>query len=216
MRSLGFVCAGLFGLPLLFMAVFPVTIVVGVMLAAPLVVTAWVLVQHGAHRGASHRVAATKRLHAIAFLEIPSFVREAVLLACAGFIGTVAARLVSVDALAAAIDLAAQPECLVLWGLTVLVWAFGQIGFSPITMAVFLGSLVAELPTEALDITLAALAISAGTAVSTAGAPFSSGAVLLARVTGHPPTTLTWRWNGLYILSTFAVLAVIYVALVNL
>lgn len=215
-RSLACVSAALFGLPLVFMSIFPVTIVVGVMLAAPLIVAAWVLVQHGAHRGAGQRAAATRRLGDIAFVEIPGFVREAVFLACAGFIGTVAARLVSVDALAAAIDLAAQPDWLVLWGLTVVVWAFGQVGLSPITMAVFLGSLVAELPAGAVDITLAALAIATGTAVSTAGAPFSSGAVLLARVTGHPPTTLTWRWNGLYILSTFAVLAVIDIALVNL
>ncbi len=83
-------------------------------------------------------------------------------------------------------------------------------------MAVFLGSLVAELPDMPVDITLAALAIAAGTAVCSTGAPFSSGAVMLARATGYSSFTLTWRWNGPYRLIAMAVLAVVYVVLVRL
>ena len=213
MRSLAFVCLGLFGLPLLLMALFAVTIVEGVMLAAPLIVAVWVLVQHDAHRRRDALAAAARRLDAIAFEAVPGLVRLAVFLACAGFIGTLAAKLVPVADLAAAVDLDTRPGWLVLWVLTASVWVFGQVGLSPITMAVFLGSLVAELPSMPVDMTHAALAIATGTAISTAGAPFSTGAALLARVTGHSPFTLTWRWNGPYIALALVVLAGVYALL---
>lgn len=213
LRSLSLVCLGLFGLPLIFIMLFHVTIVVGVMLAAPLIVALWVLAQNSAHLGGSYLQAAKDRLDEISFKEIPGFVREAVFVACAGFIGTLAAKLVSVDDLAAMLDIAAQPGWLFLWGITASVWVLGQVGLSPVTMAVFLGSLVAELPAMPVDMTLAALAIAAGTAVCTTGAPFSSGAVLLARATGHSTYTLTWRWNGPYVIFSLVVLAGIYFVL---
>ena len=157
-----------------------------------------------------------ERLGEITFMTIPGYVRVAVFIACAGFIGTLAAKLVPAGEVAAQIGLAGQPGWLVLWALTVTVWAFGQIGISPVAMAVFLGSLVAELPDMPVDMTLAALAIAAGTAVCSTGAPFSSGALMLARATGYSSFTLTWRWNGPYTLIAMAVLAVVYAVLAGL
>ena len=83
-------------------------------------------------------------------------------------------------------------------------------------MAVFLGSLVAELPYMPVDVTHAALAIAAGTAVCSTGGPFSSGVVMLSRATGYSPFTLTWRWNGVYTLVAMAVLAVLYAVLTGI
>ena len=214
--NLGNVCLALFGLTIAFTAVFPVSIVTGVMLAAPIVVVLWVYVQQSESALRSRGTAAAGRLGQIAFETMPGYVREAVFIACAGFIGTLAAKLVPAADVAARIGLAGQPGWLVLWALTVTVWVFGQVGISPIAMAVFLGSLVAELPDMPVDITLAALAIAAGTAVCSTGAPFSSGAVMLARATGYSSFTLTWRWNGPYTLIAMAVLALVYVVLVRL
>ncbi|MGI9465330.1 MAG: hypothetical protein ACR2OM_15415, partial [Aestuariivirgaceae bacterium] len=213
-RNLGLVCIALFGLTVLFTAIADVSIVTGVMLTAPIVVLTWVYVQQPAS-SARHRMAA-QRLNEIAFQSMPGYCREAVFIACAGFIGTLAAKLVLAADVAAAVGLAGQPGWLVLWALTVTVWVFGQVGLSPITMAVFLGSLVAELPDMPVDITLAALAIAAGTAVCTTGAPFASGAIMLARATGHSSFTLTWRWNGVYTLMAMAVLAAVYALLTRL
>ena len=67
-----------------------------------------------------------------------------------------------------------------------------------------------------VDTTLSALAIAAGTAVCTTGAPFSSGAIMLARATGYSSLTLTWRWNGLYTIVVLAALAAIYAVLTGL
>ncbi len=215
-RNLGFVCLGLFGLSAAFTAVAGVSIVTGVMLAAPVVVAVWVTVQQSAGAAGPAMRAAAGRLGDITFVATPGYVREAVFIGCAGFIGSLAAKLVPAAEVAAGIGLAGQPGWLVLWGLTVAVWVLGQIGLSPIAMAVFLASVVAELPDMPVDMTLAALAIAAGTAVCTTGAPFSSGALMLARATGYSSFTLTWRWNGPYTLIAMAVLAVVYAALARL
>ena len=84
------------------------------------------------------------------------------------------------------------------------------MGLSPITMAVFLGSIIAQIPVLPVDITHAALAIATGTAISTGGAPFSAGALILSRATGYPPATLTWRWNGQYTFMCMVILALVY------
>ena len=62
-----------------------------------------------------------------------------------------------------------------------------------------------------IDITHAALAIAAGTAICTCGAPFSAGALMLSRATGYPSTVLTWRWNGLYTLISMIILLGVYI-----
>ncbi len=215
-RNLGFVCLALFGLSMVFTALADVSIVTGVMLAAPVVVVAWVFVQQSESAVRPAMKAAAGRLDEIAFEAMPGYVREAVFIGCAGFIGTLAAKLVPAADVAAWIGLSGQPGWLVLWALAVAVWVFGQVGLSPIAVAVFLGSLVAELPDMPVDMTLAALAIAAGTAVASTGAPFSSGALMLARATGYSSFTLTWRWNGPYTLIAMAVLAPVYAVLAGM
>jgi hypothetical protein len=214
--NLGLVCLSLFGLSTAFTALFDVSIVTGVMLAAPVVVALWVFVQQPERALRPRAAAARGRLGEIAFAAMPAYVREAVFIGCAGYIGTLAAKLVPAGDVAAGIGLAGQPGWLVLWALTVTVWVFGQLGLSPIAMAVFLASVVAELPNMPVDMTLAALAIAAGTAVCSTGAPFSSGALMLARATGYSSFTLTWRWNGAYTLIAMAVLAAVYAVLAGL
>ena len=79
-------------------------------------------------------------------------------------------------------------------------------------MAVFLGSVVAQMPTVPVDITLCALAIAAGTAISSLGAPFASAVLMMSKASGHATTTLTWTWNGLYTLLSVGALGVLYIA----
>ena len=209
-QSLGLVCLSLFSLSISFSKLADVTIVTGVMLTTPIVVCAWIYLQQYAVAPRQRRTVVASRLEYITFSSMPGYIREAMFIACAGFIGTLAAKLVPAADLAAVIGLARLDGWFVLWALTVSVWVFGQVGLSPITMAVFLGSLVAELPNLPVDITHAVLAIAAGTAVCTTGAPFSSGALMLSRATGHSAFTLTWRWNGAYTLTSMAVLGVYY------
>ncbi len=215
-RHLGFVCLALFGLSISLSIVANVTIITGVMLTSPIVVCIWIYLQQTAATASRRRAVVAQRLDHITFTAMPSYVREAMFIACAGFIGTLAARLIPAADLATMIGLASLDGWIVLWGLTITVWVFGQVGFSPITMAVLLGSLVAELPNLPVDITHAALAIAAGTAICTTGAPFASGALMLSRATGYSAFTLTWRWNGIYTFASMVVLAVYYAVLTEI
>ena len=209
-RNFSLVCALLCALSVGFYEFASVTIVSGVMLAAPIVVLVWVLVQQPADR----KLRGTQeRFDEITFTAMPGYVREMFFVACAGFIGTLGAYLVPIEDIAQAVGLATTPGWIVLLTISMIVWFFGQVGLSPITMAVFLGSLVAQIPVLPVDITHAALAIAAGTAICTTGAPFSAGALMLSRATGYSPMTLTWRWNGPFTFLTIVMLALVYMYL---
>lgn len=209
--SLALVCAGLIGLTLLAKGLGGVTIVSGVMLAAPVVVIVWVWAQ-----GSAWEHGPIARYRQIALVSMPGFMREVVFISCAGFIGTTGAFLVPADLLAALVQDWAMPGWVFMLGLSVLVLIAGHIALSPITMAVFLGSVVAHMPTVPVDITLCALAIAAGTAISSLGAPFASAVLLLSKASSYPTTTLTWSWNGLYTLLSVAALGALYIAITML
>ena len=143
------------------------------------------------------------------------FVIGAVLSGAAGFIGTVAAALVPADQVAAVLSVEQMPGWIFLSLLTLFVWLCGLVALSPITTAVFLGSLVTELGAVPADPTLMVLAIAAGTAICTLGAPFASGTLMLARASGYSGVDLTWRWNLAYTLASMAVLAAVYALLTS-
>jgi hypothetical protein len=209
--NLALVCASLFALTFVFLQMASVTVVTGVMLATPIVVVVWIHCQQAG--GSPDDGSLAERLGKAVFVSMPGFVREAVFIGCAGFIGTLAAALVPADQLAAALDLGRVPGWQILSALSLAVLLAGQIGLSPITMAVFLGSVYAELPFSPVDPTLAALAIAAGTAIASTGAPFASAVAMLARVSGHDTFTLTWRWNGVFTLMSVSFLVLIYMML---
>lgn len=215
-RNLGLVCLALFGLSIGFTKLAGVAIVTGVMLTTPIIVCIWICLQQSDVTRQQRRTFVIQRLNHITFTAMPGYIRETMFIACAGFIGTIAARLVPAADVAALLGLTTLDGWIVLWGLSATVWIFGQVGLSPVTMAIFLGSIVAELPDLPVDMTHAALAIAAGTAICTTGAPFSSGAVLLSRATGHSAFDLTLRWNGLYSVLAMLVLGAYYMALTQL
>ncbi len=209
--NLALVCAVLFGLTVIFLNLHDVTIVTGVMLAAPIVVIVWIAFQQASDRASGAGLA--ERLKASVFVSMPGFVREVVFIGCAGFIGTLAAALVPADRLAAALDLANVPGWQFMLSLSLAVLFAGQVGLSPVTMGVFLASVYAQLPVSPVEPTLAALSIAAGTAIASTGAPFASAVAMLARVSGHDSFTLTWRWNGVFTLLAVSVLTAIYMIL---
>jgi hypothetical protein len=211
--NLALVCAALFGLTVVFLNLHAVTIITGVMLAAPIVVIVWIAFQQASDTTADGGLA--DRLEASVFVNMPGFVREVVFIGCAGFIGTLAAALVPADRLAATLDLANVPGWQVMLALSLAVLLAGQFGLSPITMSVFLASVYAQLPVSPVEPTLAALAIAAGTAIASTGAPFASAVAMLARVSGHDTVTLTWRWNGVFTLLSIGLLAIIYMILTS-
>ncbi len=215
-RNVGLVFGVLFGLTLAATFFGHVNIVSGIMLAAPLVVAGWVWAQNWDYPITERSERVSRRYREIIFISMPGLLRELVFISCAGFIGTTAAFLVPSDQLAQFVVDWQVPGWLFLLALSVCVLIAGHLAFSPITMAVFLGTVVSQMPSAPADITLCALAIAAGTAISSLGAPFASGVLMLSRASGYPTTTLTWKWNGLYTLLCTVTLGVLYVVYIGL
>ena len=79
-----------------------------------------------------------------------------------------------------------------------------QLAVPPIMTATFFGSLLISLPGLDLDPTLLGFAFVMGWCLNLTGSPFGTTALLLGRATGVKETAMTWRWNGLFTLASFA------------
>lgn len=195
------VCAVFAGIAALLIAVAGQGVPAGLMAAAPIVLVLWLRAQ---------RAPIGQRLIAIARQGLPASAPMAVTLAGAGFIGIAGAALLPAEVVAAWIGLDKLPAWLFMLGTTLAVVTLSQLALSPVMMAVFFGAVLGSLPGLPATPTQTALAVAAGWAVSTTISPFASGVIMLSRVTGHPGTRLTYRWNAVYTALTVISLAGAY------
>ncbi|MEM0923779.1 MAG: hypothetical protein AAGF44_07600 [Pseudomonadota bacterium] len=201
---LGFaaICAVLLGLTLAAMALSGGSVVLGLMLACPVLMLGWLTVQE--------RARLWPRLTEILGPRLVVSAPLAVTLACSGYLGRAAAQLIPAERLAEAIGLSTLAPPVFLTGLAVSVALFSQFGLSPIMMAVFFGSLLGALPSLPADPTLTALAIASGWGLSMTSSPFATVVLLTARTTGHGGRELTWGWNLPFTLLSILVLAAVF------
>jgi hypothetical protein len=180
------------------------------MLVAPVMLVGWVFAQNAAAGAGTAMRAVGRRLGEIAIGPLPGMTRDAFSLGAAGFIGTAAAALAPVEAIAAGLALESVPGWLFLLALPVLIILSAIIAVSPMMTVVFLGSVISALPVLPVDPNLIALAFGAGWALALTAAPNSTGAIFLSSATGIKVTTRTWRWNGVYSLAALAVLGGVF------
>ena len=186
-----------------------ITLPQSLMTVAPVMLVGWLTTQWragGAPVGA--------RLGQIFSVSIPRMARESASLGLAGFIGITAAKLAPLALIAHGIEVADLPPWAVVALIPAVITLGGQIALSPMMMVVFLGAVFGVLPEMPAPPHFIAIALGIGWSLSMTAAPNATGAMLLAGATGLPPTTLTWRWNGIYALAahlTFAVLAALVV-----
>jgi hypothetical protein len=180
------------------------------MLVAPCMLAGWVFAQNAGQGAGQGARAVGRRLREIAAGPLPRMTRDAFTLGAAGFIGTTAAALAPVDAIAAGLALESIPGWLFLIALPVIIIVTGTVAISPMMTVVFLGSVISALPVLPVDANLIALAFGAGWALALTAAPNATGAIFISGATGLPATTLTWRWNGVYSLAVLAVLAGVF------
>lgn len=210
--QLGFVCLALLGLVLLWMWMFDETVIFGLMAASPVILVFWLLSQkRHAQEGALS--ATNSRIGEILRSYLPLTAPLAVTLACSGFIGRAAAVLLPVETLAEAAGVATMSGWLFLLGLSVGVALLSQFALSPIMMAVFFGSLIAQLPVLPVDVTWAALAISCGWALSMTISPFATVVLMTMQMTGHTGREMTWQWNWRFTALCIVLLALVYAVL---
>lgn len=175
------------------------------MTVSPLMLIGWVIMQ--ARAGVIE--SASARLTEIISVSVPRMGVNAYQLGVAGYIGICAAKLAPIDMVAAWTEAAHVPGWAMLAVLPVIITLGGQVALSPMVMVVFLAAVLSALPALPAEPEYVALALGFGWSLSITAAPNSTAALLLSGATGIPPTTLTWRWNGVYSLLAMAVFAVL-------
>lgn len=197
----GALCLVLLILTLSGMAVFDQSVVFGLMLASPIILVGWLMLQNRGDVGATG-----VRVGEIYRTFLPNSAPIGVSLACSGFIGRVAAHLTPSEAIADYLNIMAMPGWLFMWALSLFVMAMSWLALSPIMLAVFLGAVLAELPALPVERTWAALAISSGWALSMMTSPFATTVLLNTQITGIPGMRYV-GWNWRFSLMAIAILA---------
>jgi hypothetical protein len=181
------------------------TVVYGLMVACPIMLTGWLIAQYGGLTMES--LDKTRdRITTIVFEKIPGSAPIAITLASAGFIGRAASALVPAEQLVNAIGMNTMPHYLFLSLIPIAITATAFLALSPIVAAVFLGSMFGSLPQLPIDATLLALSISCGWAVAMTASPMVTVILVMARASGHDGMTLSVKWNMQFAIITIIML----------
>ncbi len=215
-RDFALVSASLIGLAAAIRLLTGVETVPALMLASPILTLAWIYRQS---RGHGWRVAAgatARRAVGIVGRAVPASSPEALTLSTAGYIGIMLAALVPGDLVAAVASPEVLPPALLLILLPAVIILATQVALTAIVMVVFIGSALGGLDPLPLPPDLMVIAMAGGWAISLTASPFAAGALIISRMTGLSPFDMTWRWNGLYSLLAYLLLAAWLLVLLQL
>ncbi len=212
-RNLFFICVLLIGSTYVVAYVVNVSTAVALMLMAPLVMCGWIASQNVV-RPLSHT--ASKALSILSGIFRNSAIglsQTSYVLGLAGFIGDTAADMAPVDLIVGHLNLEQVPAWLFLISLPVIITLCGQIALTPLLVVVFLSSIFVELPVLPADPSHIVFAMGVGWALSMTASPNATATLMISGICKIPPTTLTWRWNGIYSLLCFTVFCGIFYAI---
>ena len=186
-----------------------VTVIVALMLVAPLVTLAWLRVQARAARragkGSAEGGSLVLRIREVATVSIPRSMPEALTLATGGYCGLMLAGLLEPARVGAWLQLDRLPMPAIYLLAVAVVPLLSHLAAPPILVVTFFGSVLIGNPALGIDPTLLGFAFVMGWCLNLTGSPFGTAVLVLGRATGVRGTTLSWRWNGLFIVSAFAV-----------
>ncbi len=176
-----------------------------VMLIVPVIAVTWALLQaRGAEKGQGFRHRAAE----YAFVELPDYRGEIVLLMMAGYIGTVGAPLLAPLLDGLGLDLSALPASVVLVALVWLIPLAGQIGMNPILAVTLIAPLVPSAEALGVSPTAIVIAITAGWALGGVTSPFTATTLLIGSFGGVSARHVGLIWNRGYALATIIILSV--------
>lgn len=205
------ICGSLISLTYCTVWIFDVSGAIALMLVAPFVMITWVFSQ-AQKLPTKQRIKDTfKTTYEILVGSATPLAKSAFTLGIAGFIGEAAATLVPIQFITETMGINALPDWLFLMLLPIVITLCGQIALSPILVVVFLGAVINSLPVLPADPNLIVFALGAGWALSMSASPNASATLLISAATNISPTTLTWRWNGLYALLCYLAFALSFI-----
>ncbi len=166
-----------------------------VMVVVPLISAAWIAMQNRRDRPIFN---AYLRARQYIIRDLSGYREEIVLLAMAGFIGTLGSKLLSPLVTTSGTDLSMFPGWMVLVSLVWLIPIAGQIGMNPILSVSLIAPLLPEA--SAIGVTPAAIttALTAGWALSGASSPFTATTLLVGHIARLSAWHVGLKWNGAY------------------
>lgn len=181
-----------------------VRLVMGVMMAAPVVAIAWLMAQTFSVKVTAQRVIGH------GWRVFPRYRGEVVLLGSAAFIGSMVSTLLPQELVVAALNMIPLPSWGMLGLIATVIVALGQAGLNPIlSVTVFAGALpppeVLGVPSPALSITLAG-----AWALTAASSPFGAASLVIGSMTGVGSFTAGTKWNG-----AFAIFGLLFITLLT-
>ncbi len=201
-RRLALVCVTLFVISVLTIMLSHSRIVSALMLASPVVMVLWLLVQHKAE--VFDTAGFYQQLKSIVIDSVPAGVPEAVTLASAGYIGVIVVALVSPQWFADATNITSLSAPWLYFLVMVMVPVLSNLAMPPILTVTVMGGLYSTLPFEGIDPNLLACALGWGWALNLTASPFGGVPLILGRITGIASTRLSWHWNGVFSAMMFA------------
>jgi hypothetical protein len=183
---------------------------IAVVLVVPLAAVAWLIVQYRSP------AVALRLLGEHGTVRLPRMRWEVLGLGSAGFIGAGIPAVVPPDAITALLDGLGLPPAALLVAASAAMLGLGQIGINPIVASAILGGALlhlahASVPPMALIVTLMG-----PWTLYAMTSPFAASVIMAARTAETTPATLGQRWNGPFLLLSFALTATLSVALVAL
>jgi hypothetical protein len=202
------VAAGLLGLAFLIYSVSAIPFVSAIMISAVPLTALWLIAQSVLARGPS-AVKLGAQLWRLLRIAVPSGSPEAATLGLAGYIGTLAASLVSHHALAGILPLTGTAPQTVYIAIAGIVPLASCVGLPPMMMVTFIGSVLVSIPDLGLNPSLLGLSLLVGWALNLTGSPLGATSLLLNRVVGISGIRHAWQWNGLFTVLSWAVAAIV-------
>ncbi len=186
-----------------------------VMAVVPVVSLGWIGFQgRGLAGGALGHLAA--RVARFAADDLTGYRSELVLLATAGFIGTVGAALLQPLIAATGFDIASLPGWSVMLALVFIIPVTGQLGMNPILAVSLLAPLLPSAAALGLEPAALIVAITAGWALSGITSPYTATTLLVGSFGHVSARRVGLVWNGIYVavVTTALGLWVVTVALI--
>lgn len=176
-----------------------------VLLIVPAIAAGWLALQ--TRGGAGDRPGFGRRLSAYAFVELPAYRGEIILLMMAGYIGTVGAPLLKPVLDGLGLDLTMVPAPVLLVSFVWLIPLAGQIGMNPILAVTLLAPLIPDAADLGVSPTALIVAITSGWALAGVTSPFTATTLLIGSFGRVSARHVGLRWNGAYALVTAVILS---------
>lgn len=174
----------------------------GAFLFAPIIAAIWLVRQAGSGMA---------KIAAFLTEQVPSQRSEMAIAGMSAAAGTFIAGFIPPETIAAIITASGLPPAGILASMVLAIIVIGVVGINPMVPVIILGTALADPMAFGFTPVVLALTLVAGWCIAVSASPVTGATLVVARLTGQPPTVIGRRWNLAYslIAGTVVVAAVV-------